>query len=66
MPVEEIDPVAETPEESVQTAVKGALVFEDGQFLVPVEADIEEVLLEVTPNAYQAEIVPTLTCSMCD
>ena len=66
LPVEEIDPVEETPEESVQTAVEGALVFEDGQFLVPVEADIEEVLMEVTPNAYQTEIVSTLTCSMCD
>ena len=66
LPVEEIDPVDETPEESVQTAVEGALVFEDGQFLVPVEADIEEVLMDVTPNAYQTEIVPTLTCSLCD
>ena len=66
LPVEEIDPVDETPEESVQTAVEGALVFEDGQFLVPVEADIEEVLMEVTPNDYQAKIVPTLTCSLCD
>ena len=66
MPVEEIDPVDETPEESVEIAVEGALVFEDGQFLVPEEADIEEVLMEVTPNAYQTEIVPTLTCSMCD
>ena len=66
MPVEEIDPVNETPEESVQTAVERTLVFEDGQCLVPEEADIEEVLLEVTANAYQAEIVPTLTCSICD
>ena len=42
LPVEEIDPVDETPEESVQTAVEGALVFEDGQFLVPEDAVIEE------------------------
>ena len=66
MSVEEIDPIDETPEESVQTAVEGALVFEDGQCLVPVDAHIEEVLMEVTPNAHQAEIVPTLTCFMCD
>ena len=66
MPVEEIDLVVETPEERVTTVVEGALVLEDGQFLVPEEADIEQVLMEVTPNAYQAEIATTHTCAYCD
>ena len=66
MPVEEIDPVDETPEESISTVVEGSLVFEDGQVIVPEEAYIEEVLMEVTPNAYQAEIETTHTCAYCD
>ena len=68
LPVEEIDPVDETTEESVSTVVEGALVFEDDQVLVPEEAVIEEVLMEVTPNAYQTEIAttPAHICAYCD
>jgi hypothetical protein len=66
LPVEEIDYVDETPEESVTTVVEGALVFEDGQFLVPEEADVEELLMEVTPNAYQAKIETTHSCAYCE
>ena len=48
LPVEEIDPVDETPEECV-TTVEGALAFSDGQVLVTEDANIEEIVSEVMP-----------------
>ena len=58
--MKEIDPVDETPEECVTTVVERALAFADGQVSVPEDANIEELVAEVMPNAYQVEIVTYL------
>ena len=44
LPVEEIDPVDETPEDCVTTVVEGALAFSDGQVLVTEDTNIVELV----------------------
>ena len=44
LPIEEIDPVSETPEEFITTVDERALALANGQVLVPEDANIKELV----------------------